>query len=106
MAVGVLTAAPQFTKEIYDKVTEKMFGHAAPMGAGEAPDGLMVHSAGQGDQGYYVYDICVARGLRALHGGEARPRARRGHGRATARGRRTAVLPDRRAGHLALSRHG
>ncbi len=32
MAVGVLTAAPEFTKQIYDDVTEKMFGHAAPCG--------------------------------------------------------------------------
>ena len=31
MAVGVLTAAPEFTKQIYDAVTEKMFGHASPM---------------------------------------------------------------------------
>jgi hypothetical protein len=56
MAVGVLTAAPQFTKEIYDSVTEKLFGHA-PMQEDDAPEGLIVHSAGQGDQGYYVYDI-------------------------------------------------
>jgi hypothetical protein len=26
MAVGVLTAAPEFTKQIYDDVTEKMLG--------------------------------------------------------------------------------
>ena len=56
MAVGVLTAAPQFTKQIYDDVTEKMFGHA-PMREDEAPGGLIVHSAGQGEQGYYVYDV-------------------------------------------------
>jgi hypothetical protein len=31
MAVGVLTAAPEFTKQVYDDVTEKMFGHPAPM---------------------------------------------------------------------------
>ena len=31
MAVGVLTAAPEFTKQIYDDVTEKMFGHASPI---------------------------------------------------------------------------
>ena len=31
MAVGVLTAAPEFTKQIYDDVIEKMFGHASPM---------------------------------------------------------------------------
>lgn len=60
MAVGVLTAAPEFTKEIYDAVTEKMFGHA-PMQDGDAPEGLIAHSAGQGDQGYYVYDIWESR---------------------------------------------
>jgi hypothetical protein len=57
MAVGVLTAAPEFTKQIYDDVTEKMFGHASPIREDEAPEGLIVHSAGQGEQGYYVYDI-------------------------------------------------
>jgi len=60
MAVGVLTAAPEFTKEIYDGITEKLFGHA-PMRVDDAPDGLIVHSAGQGDQGYYVYDIWESR---------------------------------------------
>jgi hypothetical protein len=61
MAVGVLTAAPDFTKEIYDQVTEKMFGHSAPIREDEAPEGLIVHSAGQGQQGYYVYDIWESR---------------------------------------------
>ena len=61
MAVGVLTAAPEFTKQIYDDVTEKMFGHASPMREDEAPEGLIVHSAGQGEQGYYVYDIWESR---------------------------------------------
>ena len=61
MAVGVLTAAPEFTKQIYDDVTEKMFGHASPMREDEAPEGLIVHSAGRGEQGYYVYDIWESR---------------------------------------------
>jgi len=60
MAVGVLAAAPEFTKEVYDAVTEKMFGHA-PMREDESPEGLIVHSAGQGAQGYYVYDIWESR---------------------------------------------
>ena len=85
MAVGVLTAAPEFTKQTYDDVTEKMFGHAAPMREDEAPEGLIVHSAGQGGEGYYVYDIWESReDLRALHAGQARPGARRGHGRPAA----------------------
>src|SRR5438045_9120929 len=61
MAIGVLTAAPEFTKQIYDDVTEKMFGHASPMREDEAPEGLIVDSAGQGEQGYYVYDIWESR---------------------------------------------
>jgi hypothetical protein len=61
MAVGVLTASPQFTKELYDNVTEKMFGHPAPMRDEDSPAGLIAHSAGQGDQGYYVYDIWESR---------------------------------------------
>jgi hypothetical protein len=61
MAVGVLTAGPQFTKEFYDQVTEKMFGHPSPMREDESPEGLILHSAGQGDQGWYVYDIWESR---------------------------------------------
>src|SRR5438876_11146489 len=38
-----------------------MFGHASPMREDEAPEGLIVHSAGQGEQGYYVYDIWESR---------------------------------------------
>jgi hypothetical protein len=60
MAVGVLAAAPEFTRQVYDNVTEKMFGHS-PMRADEAPDGLILHSAGQGEQGFYVYDVWESR---------------------------------------------
>jgi hypothetical protein len=61
MAVGVLQAAPEFTKQIYDGVTKKVFGHASPIREDEAPEGLIAHSAGQGEQGYYVYDIWESR---------------------------------------------
>ena len=56
MAVGMLQTAEMFTKEIYDQVSEKMFGHT-DMRPEEAPEGLILHSAGQGDRGWYVYDI-------------------------------------------------
>ena len=82
MAVGVLMAAPEFTKQVYDEVTEKMFGHVAPIREDEAPEGLIVHSAGQGE--LRLRHLGVARGLRAFHGGEARPGARRGYGRPAA----------------------
>jgi hypothetical protein len=60
MAVGVLAAAPEFTRQVYDNITEKMFGHS-PMRADEAPQGLILHSAGQGEQGFYVYDVWESR---------------------------------------------
>ncbi len=59
MAVGLLMAAPEYTKQQYDEVTKKMFGHS-PMRADEAPEGLIMHSAGQGE-GYYVYDVWESR---------------------------------------------
>jgi hypothetical protein len=51
MAVGVLAAAPEFTRQVYDNITERMYGHS-PMRADEAPEGLILHSAGQGEQGF------------------------------------------------------
>jgi hypothetical protein len=56
MAIGMLQSWQGFTKEMYDEVTEKMFGHK-PMRDDEAPDGLIVHSAGTSPGGWYVYDI-------------------------------------------------
>jgi hypothetical protein len=55
MAVGMLPTAKMFTKERYDQVTEKMFGHSSPMRPEESPEGLIVHSAGRGEGGWYVY---------------------------------------------------
>jgi quinol monooxygenase YgiN len=60
MAIGMLQSAEMFTKEIYDQVSEKMFGHS-PMRDDEAPEGLILHSAGQGEGGWYVYDIWESR---------------------------------------------
>jgi hypothetical protein len=60
MAVAMLQMADMFTKEIYDQVSEKMFGHT-DMRPEEAPEGLILHSAGQGDRGWYVYDIWESR---------------------------------------------
>jgi hypothetical protein len=60
MAVGMLQMAEGFTKDVYDQVTEKMFGHA-PMRADESPDGLILHSAGQSESGWYVYDVWESR---------------------------------------------
>jgi hypothetical protein len=56
MAVGMLLAGEAVTKDTYTQVTEKMFG-SYPMREEQSPDGLMMHTAGQSDQGWYVYDI-------------------------------------------------
>lgn len=60
MPIAMLQTSETFTKEMYDQVTEKMFGHN-PMRPEESPEGLIVHSAGQGDRGWYVYDIWESR---------------------------------------------
>jgi hypothetical protein len=56
MAVAMLLTGPGVTEESYKQLTEKMFG-SFPMTREQSPDGLIIHSAGQADQGYYVYDI-------------------------------------------------
>ena len=56
MAIGMLLAGEGVTRDTYMQLTETMFGNA-PMRAEQSPDGLIVHSAGQSDDGWYVYDI-------------------------------------------------
>ena len=56
MAVGMLLAGPGVTEESYRQLSETMFG-SFPMTKEQSPEGLIIHSAGQSDQGYYVYDI-------------------------------------------------
>ena len=56
MAVGMLLAGEGVTEESYRLLTEEMFG-SYPMREDQAPDGCLVHTAGQGDQGWYIYDI-------------------------------------------------
>jgi hypothetical protein len=56
VAVGMLLAGEGVTGESYRQLTEKMFG-SYPMRADQAPEGLIIHSAGESEQGWYVYDI-------------------------------------------------
>ena len=74
MAVGMLLAGPGVTEESYRQLTEKMFGNF-PMTKEQSPDGLIIHSAGQSDQGYYVYDIWESQDhfQRFLEGSSAPP---------------------------------
>ena len=56
MAIGVLMTMPGVKQEQYEQVNQKMFGHS-PMDPSEAPDGLVLHSAGPIPDGWYVYDV-------------------------------------------------
>ena len=56
MAVGMLLAGEGVTEESYKQLTEEMFG-SYPMPEEQAPDGCLIHTAGQGEQGWYIYDI-------------------------------------------------
>jgi hypothetical protein len=38
----------------YEAVTKKMFGSLTPT---DTPEGLIIHTAGQSPQGWYVYDV-------------------------------------------------
>ena len=56
MAVGMVLAGEGVTEESYKRLTEEMFG-SYPMREEQAPDGCLLHTAGQGEQGWYIYDI-------------------------------------------------
>ena len=56
MAVGMLLAGEGVTEESYRQLTEEMFG-TYPMPEDQSPDGLILHTAGKSDQGWYVYDV-------------------------------------------------
>ena len=56
MAVGMLLAGEGITAESYKQLTEAMFG-SYPMPEEKAPEGLILHTAGESDQGWYVYDV-------------------------------------------------
>jgi len=48
------------TKEQYDQVNEAIFGQWPPS-PDEVPEGLIIHSAGPTDGGWYIYDIWESR---------------------------------------------
>jgi hypothetical protein len=56
MAVGVLVAMPGANQELYEQVNETM-----GIDPSEEIEGLIVHSAGPMEGGWYVYDIWETR---------------------------------------------
>lgn len=60
MAVGMLLAGEGVTRDAYVHLTEKMFANY-PMQEDQSPEGLIVHTAGQSPQGWYIYDLWESR---------------------------------------------
>jgi hypothetical protein len=52
----MLMMIPGGTKEQYDQVNTEMFGQAMPS-PDQLPDGLVMHSAGPAEGGWYIYDV-------------------------------------------------
>jgi hypothetical protein len=58
MPIGVLQMMTGGTEQQYEQIGEKMFGvRSSDFSSAEAPDGLIMHSAGPTPDGWYVYDI-------------------------------------------------
>ncbi len=60
MAVGMLQTLQGVTKEQYDQVNDAMFGQSPPS-PDQVPEGLIIHSAGPAENGWYIYDIWESR---------------------------------------------
>jgi len=56
MAVGMLLAGEGVTRDAYQALTEKMFGNY-PMREDQSPEGLLLHTAGESPDGWYIYDV-------------------------------------------------
>jgi hypothetical protein len=56
MAVGMLISGEGATRDTYVKLTEAMFG-GFPMTKDQSPEGLILHTAGDSPQGFYIYDV-------------------------------------------------
>jgi hypothetical protein len=58
--IGMLLVGEAVTRDSYMQLTERMFGHF-PMRPEDSPAGLILHSAGDSEGGFYVYDIWESR---------------------------------------------
>ena len=60
MAVAMLQMLPGATQDLYEQLNRQMWGQPRPP-ADQLPEGLIVHSAGPAENGWYVYDIWESR---------------------------------------------
>ena len=58
MAVVIVHEGPSVTKQAYEQVVRNMMGKDLPESASDWPvDGLLVHAAGEGPNGFRVVDV-------------------------------------------------
>lgn len=58
MPIAMLQIIPGGSQEQYEQVGERIFGaRSSEFSPRNAPDGLILHSAGPTDDGWWVYDI-------------------------------------------------
>jgi hypothetical protein len=58
MAIGMMIEGRDWTREQYDEMNERMFGTQTPE---TPPEGLILHTAGQGPNGWRVFDVWESR---------------------------------------------
>jgi hypothetical protein len=61
MPVGMLQMLQGMTKDQYDAVNQNLFGQPSPPPRDRLPEGLIMHSAGPAENGWYVYDVWESR---------------------------------------------
>jgi hypothetical protein len=59
MAVGMLLASPGFNEDVYWQLNDAIFGTRS-WSAADVP-GLILHSAGPSEGGFYAYDVWESR---------------------------------------------
>lgn len=59
MPIGVLFDNPGGTRELYDSFNREMFGGA--LNPDQAPDGLIMHTAGATADGWRIFDVWESR---------------------------------------------
>jgi hypothetical protein len=58
MPIAMLQMMPGGTEEAYEQLGKQIFGmRSNEFSATDAPEGLIMHSAGPTDEGWFVYDV-------------------------------------------------
>ena len=60
MAVGMLQMLQGVAKDQYEAINQELFGQPTP-DTDRLPEGLIMHSAGPAEGGWYVYDVWQSR---------------------------------------------